>query len=97
MKSPPLPTRLFYTIHQAVLQEGTAPGLEEQKLLRSWGHQDSSWGGARSHPGRGRMQAEQPGKQMQRAQEQGTSRDFAEAAGVQHLLGMWLWDRAGGS
>lgn len=35
--------------------------------------------------------------QMQRAQEQGTSRDFAEAAGVQHLLGMGLWDRAGGS
>lgn len=43
------------------------------------------------------MQALQPGKQMQRAQGQGTSRDFAEAAGVQHLLGMGLWDRAGGS
>lgn len=43
------------------------------------------------------MQAEQPGKQMHRSQGQGTSRDFAEAAGVQHLLGMGLWDRAGGS
>lgn len=37
------------------------------------------------------------GKQMERAWEQGISGEFAEAAGVQHLLGMGLWDQAGGS
>lgn len=43
MKSPPLPTLLFYAIHQVVPEQGTAPGWWEQKvavLLRMPGRGD---------------------------------------------------------